>query len=452
MRSHVHCKYLGLSPPCTAAELASVFAWCIQFIPPPSEPSSKTPTPPPRIRITCFWQHDLKALWGTANISQNLPSMIIGLVRAVRKRGNRIPVLSGWGNGVGVDNVGFNIGRDALRVDYSILPDDSPSDHGFRTTPGDETVDMRTMKERKRLERSLEVILPLSQGWDIQVTTRGHSEESSQLPWTVHATRIATSLPSLEPPDSGNASPRNSIPPPPQSPSPTQYAMFRISHSRPKEFAILKVKVVIELSGGSNGVRVNGSPHAILDSESRDPVSFSMAKEMIEDASSISGISFQTTSTVGSQSSSATQQGNLAVRAGNDRSPAVEKSILSLVRRNYIYFTSLLQEPEAKWRHVNESRGVTISQLDSIDPTLVVYRAEAVFVGIGVWDLLSIIKTPGAKVYWDRGYDDAVLLEDVNELTELWHHTSKAAWPVQYVLAFDVSPLTRLTLSPLQGS
>lgn len=76
-----------------------------------------------------------------------------------------------------------------------------------------------------------------------------------------------------------------------------------------------------------------------------------------------------------------------------------------------------------------ESRGVTIAQLNSIDPTLVVYRAEVTFVGLGLWDLYAAIVTPGARAYWDKLYDDAVLLEDVNELTELWHHKTKAAWP-----------------------
>jgi hypothetical protein len=38
-----------------------------------------------------------------------------------------------------------------------------------------------------------------------------------------------------------------------------------------------------------------------------------------------------------------------------------------------------------------EQRGVTITQLDSIDPTLVVYRAEATFVGVGLWDLYGAI-------------------------------------------------------------
>ena len=78
-----------------------------------------------------------------------------------------------------------------------------------------------------------------------------------------------------------------------------------------------------------------------------------------------------------------------------------------------------------------EARGVSVSQLDSIDPTLVVYRAEATFVGISLWDLYAAITTPGARTYWDKQYEDAVLLEDVNELTELWHYKTKPAWPVK---------------------
>jgi hypothetical protein len=114
------------------------------------------------------------------------------------------------------------------------------------------------------------------------------------------------------------------------------------------------------------------------------------------------------------------------------RSPGAEKAVGNLVRRNYIYFTSLLQEPEAKWsKPITEARGVTVTQLNSIDPTLVVYKAEAVFVGIGVWDLLSIVATPGVASYWNKGYEDAVYLEHVSELSGLWHIKTRAAWPVK---------------------
>ena len=78
-----------------------------------------------------------------------------------------------------------------------------------------------------------------------------------------------------------------------------------------------------------------------------------------------------------------------------------------------------------------EARGVSVAQLDSIDPTLVVYRAEAVFVGVSLWDLFSTIDTPGARVVWDKSFEDANMLEDVNELTDLWQHKTKAVWPAR---------------------
>ncbi len=75
-------------------------------------------------------------------------------------------------------------------------------------------------------------------------------------------------------------------------------------------------------------------------------------------------------------------------------------------------------------------RGVTVTQLDSIDPTLVVYRAEATFVGVSVWDLFSTIGNPGARAYWDKTLDDATLLTDINELSSLWQTKTKPSWPV----------------------
>lgn len=67
-----------------------------------------------------------------------------------------------------------------------------------------------------------------------------------------------------------------------------------------------------------------------------------------------------------------------------------------------------------------------------------VFRAEATFVGLGIWDLYSTIVTPGARAQWDRSYEDAVLLEDVNELSEVWHWKSKPIWPAKYVLIYSM--------------
>ena len=296
-------------------------------------------------------------------------------------------------------------------MDYSIIAEDEDVDAVSQSTN-----DLRTLKERKRLERSIEVIVPIINGWEIQISTRASSEETERLPWTLHATKIT-------------------LPPPPNSsegPLTTGLVAIRLTHPCPYGHSVLKVKITIELANAVKGLRVNGSPHPISDSESRDPVAFTMSAQMLQDASTVSDISLATSSTSGStKSGTSLDRKPTLTRTSSDRSQAADKAILTLVRRNYIYFTSLLQEPEAKWRPVTEARGVTITQLDSIDPTLVVYRAEAVFVGVGLWDLLSTVKTPGAQVHWNKSHDDAVLLEDVNELTELWHHTTKAAWPVK---------------------
>jgi len=104
------------------------------------------------------------------------------------------------------------------------------------------------------------------------------------------------------------------------------------------------------------------------------------------------------------------------------------------LRRNgdevrYIFISSGIRVTQCN--PATEGRGVSITQLDSIDPTLVVYRAEATFLGVNVWDLFATVVSPGARVYWDKQHEDGVLLEDVSELTDLWHYKTKPAWPVK---------------------
>jgi hypothetical protein len=36
-----------------------------------------------------------------------------------------------------------------------------------------------------------------------------------------------------------------------------------------------------------------------------------------------------------------------------------------------------------------------------------------------------------ARLYWDKHHEDAILLKDVNELTELWHFKSRPTWPAK---------------------
>lgn len=108
---------------------------------------------------------------------------------------------------------------------------------------------------------------------------------------------------------------------------------------------------------------------------------------------------------------------------------AVMSPLAATVRRNYIYFASLLQEPEAKWTRVSDARGVTVTQLDSIDPTLVVYRAEATFVGLSVWDLYGALQSPSLGVQWQPALSRAELLRDLGGQSALWQLSYPASWP-----------------------
>ncbi|KAI0321035.1 hypothetical protein OF83DRAFT_1101647 [Amylostereum chailletii] len=430
-RSTDEPAYLRPSPPYVRSDV-KLFAWCIQHIQPAvnsldshsDEASLRTVTPgPPRLRITCFWQHDLRALWNfasTSSMAQQLASMVLGLFKAAIKRRCRVPVLTGYGNGVTIERSRFDIDRESLAIDYAIIPeDDDRSMHILDS--GTALEDLHARREHRRLARSVEFSIPVSEGWDIQLSTSASSDQVAQLPWTARAYRNDSSAPSTS--TAIDYSDRENV-------------TFLVSHtSLLDDHSVLKVRIVIERSGPSSGLRLNGIPQRIEVLETRDP-SYFMSEQMLQDATSTADLSFHTVSstntaatTLSVSSGSKTPLRPQLNRTFTARSSPQEKSILSRVRRNYIYFSSLLQEPEAKWKRTTEARGVSITQLDSIDPTLVVYRAEATFVGVGLWDLYAAITSPGARAYWDKQHEDAILLEDVNELTELWHFKAKPAWP-----------------------
>lgn len=421
-RSSDEPAYLRPSPPYVRSHVA-LFAWCIQYVQPSTAPQPHSPADQikrrmstfmaqPRLRITCFWQHDLRAIWnfGSAStVCQQLCTMMLGLYKTVLARGSRIPVLAGHGYGVSIEKIRFQLDRQALAIEYVIHSEEE--DHAGETGQG-----LDVIKEHRRLVRSLECVFPSNEGWDVQITMKGSSQKVESLPWNATASRQKPSSPIV-----------GSKPP--------ELTVLRISHAPlPDDHSIVKVRAVIELSAPSSGIRLNGLPQTIQFVEERDPLSFAQQQQqqILQDATSAADVSFQTTSSVSSVASSSTTPTRPPMaRSMTERPVAAEKTILSRVKRSYIYFSSLLQEPEAKWKRTTEARGVSVTQLDSIDPTLVVYRAEATFVGLGLWDLYGALVSPGARVFWDKQHEDATLLEDVNELTQLWHFKTKPAWPVQ---------------------
>lgn len=269
----------------------------------------------------------------STSLAQQLSTMTLGLLKTVSKRGSRVPRLIGYGNGISVDRVRFQADREALTIEYAVVPDDDEQQphgelHGMD--------DVRALREQRRLTRSVECLLPCSEGWDVQVTTRGSSEAVEKLPWSAQAIKR-------------NSSASVSLQPSPQS----DQLILHFSHSAlSDDHSVLKVRVKIELSSPSGGLRLNGIPQSIEEVEERDPSSYHTAEQVLQDVSSTMDLSFQTSTSVGTMNSVPSTSSSTAtlVRRNAERTAAVEKSILSRVRRNYIYFSSLLQEPEAKWR------------------------------------------------------------------------------------------------------
>lgn len=375
-RSKHEPAYLRPAPPYVRAHV-SLLAWCVQL------PNSSSDVPDGKARITCFWSWNPKGTWAVGGgVPQHLPSVMVGLVDFIRDGSERVPILSSYGPDVSVGSTGYDVGRDTLSVGYAI-------------------VKTGLTGENEGLRRQVEFGLSSTQSWDVQIGVRTQSgEESPSTLWTSFVGQA---------PAVGRVKPARLV--------------LRFAHAQLEESEeLVRVNVSIERTSSSYpGVRINGIPVTI---EPMGPAP--RRRPLLDETASASGISLRTLSTMETMS---TTNGSVDTQREPGRSFTAEKSIASMIRRNYIYFTSLLQEPEGKWRPVLDSRGVAIHQLDSIDKTLIVFRAEAVFVGVSIWDLFATIASPSGRIAWDKSHDESVLLEDVNELTDLWHFKSKAAWP-----------------------
>ena len=281
---------------------------------------------------------------------------MLGLYAAVKERGYRVPVLRGYGNGVMIERMRFQVDRVALTLNYSVVSDEG--DPHLHATEGID--ELHAIREARRLTRAIECTLPSSDGWDVQVSVKASSKEVETLPWLAKAVRNSPTSPT---PDSGAPKPHDTI-------------VFQIKHSPLlDEHSIIKVQITIEKSGSSPGaLRLNGMPHRVETVEERDPLSYNPGmmtpNHITQDATSSAQISFQSVSSVAESSiasvpsiGGSNKPSPLDLIPGpvppgpptpggpfGEHSESAKKSILSRVKRNYIYFSSLLQEPEAKWK------------------------------------------------------------------------------------------------------
>ena len=266
--------------------------------------------------------------------------MVLGLLKTAIKRRSRVPLVTGYGNGVSISRIRFDLNRESLTLDYSIIPEDEDH-HSTHSSDNLQGLDeLHAIREHRRLTRTVEFSIPLREGWDVQISTQASSDKVAQLPWSARAYRNSLAVTASA--SGGTTSDPDNL-------------LFRVNHAALlDDNSLLKVQVVVERSA-SSGLRLNGLPKMIESIEERNPSSYLMSQQMLQDATSNADVSFLTTS------SGATGRSTLSGSSGSrgvlqmphpaaGRSAAQEKSILSRIRRNYIYFSSLLQEPEAKWK------------------------------------------------------------------------------------------------------
>lgn len=335
----------------------------------------------------------------------------------MRAHADRIPLLSSYGKSVDFGSTAYDKSDEKLVIEYSIVatdPDERASDTNGLGQNNREP--LTNVAEKAGFERAIELKLPVNQGWDVQVVVNGQGEAVDET-WTSTAEKA-------------------------QFASRTTLLIHHAPLMGIQQ--IVKVRVTVQRLAGGNALRVNQKAIKVIVMESNNAAPPQSA--LINDTLSTSDLSLETGQTEDSNLTHdelSTKNNSLLIPTSSIPSvsqltpifrrpnPATRAHVISsLLRRSYIYFSSLLQEPEAKWKQITDSRGVTVTQLQSIDPTLTVFRAEATFVGIGVWNVYSAINTIGARLCWDSSLTNAELLEDLNDLSTLWQIKQKGAWPV----------------------
>lgn len=405
-------SYLRPSPPYVRSHV-HLAAWCIQL--PDPEDFESDRKDPPKIRITSFWSWDLRGAWlgmPSGGLGTHISAFTTGLIKFVGQGASQVPSVSNYGPTVEILSSSFDTDRDTLSVEYIVLTDEPESATSADSSASAEA--QASMQHRRQLGNAVELSLPAEEGWDVKVAVSPQevAEETAQQsspPCRATAERRKGGL-------TGDA-------------LATTISLL-LDHSASVALGgSARVKVTIQRIAASSDIRmrINDEPSSITEvatSSSDGQGSLSLA--LLSETASLSGISLASTASEESSRHRATESISISQFSSTKRNSA----IASTIRRNYIYFTSMLQEPEAKWKPLSDSKGVTVTQLDSIDPTLVVYRAEATFVGVGVWDIFASISSPGTKAVWDKTLDETKLLSQVGDVSSLWQTKTKAAWPV----------------------
>lgn len=377
VRSHVH-----------------MCAWVITF-----------PTPT-RARLALYWQWNLRSRGGVwTNHVPAIPAIMSNLVDHVREHATSVPYVVGWGREVTVNDINYESGQDRLSISYGI----------FRESPGEDLdsglIQLEKSKERRRLQRSIEVKLPLPEvcgsGWDVSVQcdSSGRSSDDGQN-WSCVLEREScqdTPIPAAVRASHGQTS---------QVPC---RGKLRFHHEVP-DADYLAVKIVLQRMAGGKIVRVNGRIITTKSIEEKYPKShakpaLALAAEATAAETVVAGSSGITTATGDSGSSISGPPVSPTTMAKQKLQQDSTEALSDFMKRTYTTFLALLQAPPAKWRATTDVRRVAVSAYQAIDTSATaIYRHEATFVNTSIWDIYSVCTNAGVRLIWDaasglEGYD-----------------------------------------------
>ena len=342
-------------------------------------------------RISMYWQWDLRAsglVWGSHIAS--MPGILRNLVKQANERSISLPYLRGWGREVALDGLHYVSAEDRLAIEYGIYQEQG-AEEGDR-----HHIQLEKSKERRRLERALEVRLPplenAAAGWDISVTTSPAAlAEQAESAWQCVAERPARDNATLA------------------------RITLRFTHAK-SVHEYIGVRVTIQRVAGSKLLRLNGKPLGVTALEERDPAAFVARSLASPESLKLDVASIATATTADSSSAASVVPASPTTEAKFSAAKLAQYTLAQHNKRAYTAFLSLLQSPPAKWKPVTDIRRVSVSSYSSIDTTAVaVYKFEATFVNTSIWDIFSVFVNSSARLSWNKlsGLEELRLLREV---------------------------------------
>jgi hypothetical protein len=317
--------YLRPAPPYVRASV-KLQAWCVQ-IQKPSSSAGRADRQPGEdvLKITCFWNWNPHGTWAVGvSVQQHLPSLLVGLVGFVTSEKAVIPGIVGYGRQISIHGLRYDPVRSLLGLDYAVVPKSTmlpEAEQDATRTNGD---------NGEGKDKSVVLEMNAKYSWDIQLHLRP-SGDSLPAPWNPTLSLRGDTL------------------------------HLSIDHADPAHANdLIRIHATVERTSGNAGdVWLNGVLMASSSALASPAATNHLSPGQIDDtASTFSDFTLDSSLVPPDASSykSRSRSGTLRSFSGIDvalhkqpslmlarsqkrargRSPAQEKSVGSLIRRNYI--------------------------------------------------------------------------------------------------------------------